>query len=83
MAAEVRAQPDQRSQHRQRVLKGASILTGVQNSEIKCAIRNMNKAGADLEVDIDARVPQTASASNSPAPPSPSPLGITAKRAHL
>jgi hypothetical protein len=43
---------------RQRVLKGASILTGVKNSEIKCAARNMNKTGAELKVAIDARVPQ-------------------------
>jgi hypothetical protein len=52
------ATAEQRAQRRQRVLKGAAILTGVQSSEIKCAIRNMNKSGAELMVDIDARVPQ-------------------------
>jgi hypothetical protein len=46
-----------RRTRRQRVLKGASILTGVANSEVKCTIRNMHAEGAELKVDIDARVP--------------------------
>ncbi len=48
---------DSRSAHRQRVLKGASILLGISNSEIACTIRNMNQGGAELKVAIDARVP--------------------------
>lgn len=44
--------------HRQRVLKGASILTGISNSEIKCVVRNMHKDGAELKIAINSRVPQ-------------------------
>jgi hypothetical protein len=58
MAVPAQYESEKRTERRQRVLKGASILTGVKNSEIKCAVRNMNKAGAELKVDIDARVPQ-------------------------
>ena len=39
------------------MLKGASILTGVSNSEIKCTVRNMHADGAELKVDLHARVP--------------------------
>jgi hypothetical protein len=49
---------DHRTEHRQRVLKGASILNGITNSEISCMIRNMNKGGAELKVPLDSRVPQ-------------------------
>ncbi len=45
-------------QRRQRVLKGASILSGVNKSEITCTIRNMHEHGAELRVAIDARVPR-------------------------
>jgi hypothetical protein len=46
-----------RQQHRRRVLKGATILTGIASSEIKCTVRNMHAGGAELRVSIDARVP--------------------------
>lgn len=49
---------ENRRLHRQRVFKGASILTGIANSEIKCVIRNMHKDGAELKISIDSRVPQ-------------------------
>ncbi len=49
--------PENRHVHRQRVLKGASILTGIANSEVKCAVRNMHLHGAELKVEGDARVP--------------------------
>jgi hypothetical protein len=49
---------EHRRQHRQRVLKGASILTGISNSEVKCTIRNMHNDGAELKVSIDSHVPQ-------------------------
>lgn len=55
------AQPaaaEHRREHRQRVLKGASILNGINNSEVSCVIRNMHKEGAELKVPVDARVPQ-------------------------
>ena len=48
---------EHRHERRQRVLKGASILTGIANSEVKCMIRNMHDAGAELKIDIEARVP--------------------------
>jgi hypothetical protein len=49
---------ESRREHRARVLKRASILSGVNNSEIACTVRNMHKNGAELRVPIDARVPQ-------------------------
>lgn len=51
------AEADHRREHRNRVLKGASILLGIKNSEIACTIRNMNKGGAELRVPADVRVP--------------------------
>ena len=51
------AEEQNRSQHRQRVLKGATILTGITNSEVKCTVRNMHSKGAELKVPIEARVP--------------------------
>ncbi|TPN81519.1 PilZ domain-containing protein [Mesorhizobium sp. CU2] len=51
------AEDHNRSQHRQRVLKGATIITGVTNSEVKCTVRNMHSKGAELKVPIEARVP--------------------------
>lgn len=39
------------------MLKGAAILTGVNNSEVRCMVRNMHPKGAELKVPIDARVP--------------------------
>ena len=51
------AENELRNKHRQRVLKGATILTGLTNSEVKCTVRNMHPGGAELKVPIDARVP--------------------------
>lgn len=48
---------DSRRKHRQRVLKGGSIITGIKNSEISCTLRNQNEGGAELKVAPDARVP--------------------------
>ena len=36
------AEDEHRDKRRQRVLKGASILTGIANSEVKCTLRNMH-----------------------------------------
>ncbi|MCJ8521733.1 PilZ domain-containing protein [Rhizobium tarimense] len=44
--------------HRHRVLKGATIITGVSNSEISCTIRNMNPEGAELKVAGSALLPE-------------------------
>ncbi|MFN3765658.1 MAG: PilZ domain-containing protein [Aliihoeflea sp.] len=46
-----------RLEHRQRVLKGASILGDVNTSEISCTIRNMHSKGAELRVPVDVVVP--------------------------
>ncbi len=48
---------EHRHERRQRVLKGGSILTGLANSEVKCTVRNMHDAGAELKIDVEARVP--------------------------
>ena len=48
---------ENRPKHRQRVLKGGSIITGITNSEISCTLRNQNEGGAELKVAPDARVP--------------------------
>lgn len=44
------AEPEHRNEHRQRVLKGAAILTGVSRSEIRCTVRNMHEHGAELKL---------------------------------
>jgi hypothetical protein len=49
---------DHQREHRQRVLKGGAILSGVANSEIGCMVRNMHQHGAELRVSADARVPE-------------------------
>ncbi|TGP23255.1 MULTISPECIES: PilZ domain-containing protein [unclassified Mesorhizobium] len=46
-----------RGKRRQRVLKGAAILTGINNSEVACTVRNMHPGGAELKVPVEARVP--------------------------
>jgi hypothetical protein len=51
------AEDEHRDQRRQRVFKGATILTGMTNSEVTCTVRNMHEGGAELKVSIDARVP--------------------------
>jgi hypothetical protein len=45
-------------EHRQRVLKGASILRGINDSEIKVTIRNMHAHGAEIRVPADVRIPE-------------------------
>jgi hypothetical protein len=45
--------------HRNRVLKGATIIRGITNSEISCVIRNMHKDGAELRLAAaDSVIPQ-------------------------
>ncbi|MCX8571379.1 MULTISPECIES: hypothetical protein [Hyphomicrobiales] len=56
MTDETEAKPQR--EHRNRVLKGATIITGVKNSEIAVTIRNQNSGGAELRVPLDARVPE-------------------------
>ncbi|MEZ2330648.1 PilZ domain-containing protein [Mesorhizobium sp. RCC_202] len=51
-------EPDKRRQRRQRVLKGAAIINGINNSEISCTIKNQNSGGAELTVPVEAMVPE-------------------------
>ena len=48
---------EHRREHRQRVLKGGTIITGTQNSEVSCTLRNQNVGGAELKVAPESRVP--------------------------
>ena len=48
---------EHRRQHRQRVLKGGTIITSIQNSEISCTLRNQHQGGAELKVPPESRVP--------------------------
>lgn len=41
---------EQSRERRQRVLKGAAIISGITNSEISCTIRNQTSGGAELKV---------------------------------
>ncbi|RUV67267.1 PilZ domain-containing protein, partial [Mesorhizobium sp. M5C.F.Cr.IN.023.01.1.1] len=42
------AEDENRGKRRQRVFKGATILTGITNSEVTCTVRNMHDGGAEL-----------------------------------
>ncbi len=44
-------------ERRSRVLKGASILNGIDKSEISCTVRNMHENGAELRVPAEAHIP--------------------------
>ena len=50
-------EPKTDREHRKRVLKGASILSGVNNSIVQCTIRNQHDHGALLVVPPEARIP--------------------------
>ncbi len=56
MTEDAAAKPQR--EHRNRVLKGASVITGVNNSEISVTIRNMHGNGAELRVPVDSRIPE-------------------------
>ncbi len=58
MKADSVTEPDRRSDRRPRVLKGGSIVTDVNESEITCVIRNMHAIGAELLVSADQFVPE-------------------------
>ncbi len=51
------SEDNHRQEHRQRVLKGATIITDINTSEIACTIRNMHASGAELRVPIEAMLP--------------------------
>lgn len=51
------AQSEKRRERRQRVLKGATIVTDVNESEVACMIRNMHSQGAEIRVPADQLVP--------------------------
>ncbi|MBZ9904667.1 PilZ domain-containing protein [Mesorhizobium sp. B2-3-14] len=44
-------------EHRPRVLKGGTVITGIQNSEVACMVRNQHAGGAELKLPAEARVP--------------------------
>ncbi|TIR89880.1 MAG: PilZ domain-containing protein [Mesorhizobium sp.] len=46
-----------RREHRPRVLKGGTIITGFRNSEISCSLRNQHSQGAELKVAADIQIP--------------------------
>jgi hypothetical protein len=46
-------------EHRPRVLKGATIISGAKLSEISCVVRNQHCDGAELKVPLEAPVPET------------------------
>jgi len=58
IAGQTQIQPDRRSEHRQRVLKGASVLQTINDSEIKVTIRNMHAGGAELKVPLGVQLPE-------------------------
>jgi hypothetical protein len=49
---------EKRQEHRQRVLKGAYIITTINESEIACTVRNLNSGGAELRVPAEFAVPE-------------------------
>jgi hypothetical protein len=48
---------EKRTEFRQRVLKGATIIGGGRSSSVPCMIKNMHSNGAELRVDASAPVP--------------------------
>ena len=44
-------------EHRPRVLKGGSVITGIQNSEVAVMLRNQHASGAELKIPVEARIP--------------------------
>jgi hypothetical protein len=48
---------DVHRKHRQRVLKGATIILSINQSEISCTMRNQHDGGAELKVPMDAGIP--------------------------
>lgn len=49
---------EHRREHRQRVLKGASILQTINDNEIKVTVRNMHANGAELRVPLGVQIPR-------------------------
>ena len=54
--SEAAKQPADR-EHRQRVLKSATILLDVNTSEVPCTVRNQTTNGAELRVPIGSHAP--------------------------
>jgi len=48
---------DSKREHRPRVLKGGSVITCIQNSEVGVTVRNQHAGGAELKIPLEARVP--------------------------
>ncbi|MER8955397.1 PilZ domain-containing protein [Mesorhizobium sp. M0045] len=46
-----------RRDHRQRVLKRATIIISITSSEISCTMRNQHASGAELKLPAETRIP--------------------------
>ncbi|MER8503624.1 PilZ domain-containing protein [Mesorhizobium sp. M0833] len=46
-----------RRDHRQRVLKRATIIISITSSEISCTMRNQHAGGAELKLPAETRIP--------------------------
>jgi hypothetical protein len=57
MVAGIETRDEHPREHRQRVLKGASILTSINQSAINCTVRNMHMHGAELRVPMGVYIP--------------------------
>jgi hypothetical protein len=53
----ISAEQNREREHRHRVLKGASILQGINDNEIKVTVRNMHEHGAELRVPTGVQIP--------------------------
>ena len=49
---------ESRRVHRNRVLKGATIIISIKQSEIPCIVRNQSAGGAELKVPADITMPE-------------------------
>ncbi len=45
-------------EHRQRVLKGATIIVNLSKSEVSCTVRNQHANGAELRVPLEVHIPE-------------------------
>ena len=50
--------PNPPRERRRRVLKGASIVSGVNDSVVQCMVRDMHEHGALLIIPFEALIPQ-------------------------
>lgn len=56
--SEVRHEIPATRPHRNRVLKGATILRGPKESEVSCTVRNQHEDGAEIQVSGETALPE-------------------------